>query len=129
MRYPEHLTKEKAIELHRLLWNYIADESERTGTMILKSDAFEHFEWPNVKALCWCCKYCDFKCSKCPIEWPQESCVNEDSPFNKWRNAKERIYMCSADDEVRYQKYLKLYIKYAREIANLPERKKQDGRK
>lgn len=37
------LTKEECVRRHRLLWNYIADESERTGEMITKVDAFEHF--------------------------------------------------------------------------------------
>lgn len=128
-RYPlkitRQLTKEKAIELHRQLWNYIADESERTGKIVSKSDAFYHFGWGyNVQALCWCCQYCDFGCGKCPIEWPDGSCIATDtSLFNKWRYAKERIYMCLENDEVDYKKYLKRYIKYAREIANLPERK------
>lgn len=123
MRYPEHLTKEKAIKLHRQLWNYIADESERTGQMVSKSYAFYHFGWGyNVKALCWCCEYCNSICSNCPVDWDANSCTGTRSPYDRWHDMQELCLVYDGQNADLYKKYLKLYIKLAREIANLPER-------
>ena len=127
------LTKEKAIELHRKLWNYIADESEKQGRIISKKEAFEHFGWKYVRNWCWCCRYTENKtwkinpeiviygsllCSSyCPLIWPQDAfkCLSVDSPFVKW----SKIENLSIKDWYDLQDA----IKYAREIANLPERK------
>ena len=129
MRYPEQLTKEEAIKRHRQLWNYIADESERTGKPVSKKQAFAYFGWSfQTKSLCWCCEYCGSRCHMCPIEWPDyDGCIwNPASPYHKLRLA-ENLYDAYASDAYRNpqkaEKYLKDYIKYAREIANLPERK------
>lgn len=123
MRYPEHLTKEKAIELHRQLWNYIADESERTEKMVSKSYAFYHFGWGyNVKTLCWCCEYCNSICSNCPVDWGANNCMDTRSPFDRWHDMQELCLIYDGKNENLYKKYLKLYIKLARQIANLPER-------
>lgn len=45
MSIKEKLTKGEAIRRHRLMWNYIADESARTRTRINKVDALYHFGW------------------------------------------------------------------------------------
>lgn len=127
MRYPEHLTKEKAIELHRQLWNYIADESERTGKVTSKEDTFEHFEWKgDVIAHCWCCEYANRSCMNCPIAWPRGmSCtIGLDSVYIRWVNAAQMCYTYEdGNEKVKYKQWLNVYIKCAREIANLPERK------
>lgn len=127
MRYPEHLTKEKAIELHRQLWNYIADESERTGKIVTKIDAFKHFGWRyDIKALCWCCEYCGYHCYMCPIEWPgNDGCLcSAKSPYYKLTLAEDfyNSYTSILPNLKKAIKYLNDYIKYSREIANLPEK-------
>ena len=82
----EELTREEAIRRHRLMWNWIADETEKTGEPIDKSDAFKHFGWDEyeVRSSCWCCEWVyskwkwnlDFDrvgyklaCSCCPLDW------------------------------------------------------------
>lgn len=129
MRYPEQLTKEEAIKRHRQLWTYIADESEKTGKPVSKKQAFTYFGWSLwAKSLCWCCECCGYHCHLCPIEWPgNDGCIwNPASPYHKLRVA-ENLYFAYASDAYRNpqkaEECLKDYIKYAREIANLPERK------
>lgn len=80
----EELTREEAIRRHRLMWNWIADETEKTGEPIDKSDAFKHFGWGGSKVLssCWCREWAhwernldlykdNFKslCFYCPLDW------------------------------------------------------------
>lgn len=128
------LTKEKALELHRQLWNYIADESERQGRIVSKKEAFNHFGWPGIAQYCWCCEfsiqklrnfdkehgYVDirWKCDFCPIIWKDEYfiCVSLFSPFHSWD------YLYNKGDKADWYD-VQDAIKYAREIANLPERK------
>lgn len=128
MRYKEELTKEKALEYHRQLWNYIADESERTGKPVNKKQAFIHFGWSlRTKSLCWCCEYCGAHCYMCPVEWPgNDGCLcSAKSPYYKLTLAEDFYNMYKNDypDHRKAVKCLNDYIKYAREIANLPERK------
>lgn len=126
------------LRLHRKLWNWIADETERTHKCVDKWGAFEHFGWNCIDGTCWCCKYVGWKrkyqpsktgCENlCPIEWPDyDGCIwNPASPYHKLGVA-ENLYDTYASDAYRNpqkaEKYLNDYIKYAREIANLPERK------
>lgn len=118
----EGLTKEKSIELHRQLWNYIADETLNQKRCISKEEAFEHFGWPlRTCAMCWCCEY-SFNitglsvdcCANCPILWGNENqlsslrCVQCNGMFAKWIDA-FRSY-----NHVEASKLAKL-------IAELPE--------
>ena len=113
----------KTIELHRQLWNYIADETEKQKRVVLKSDAFKHFGWSlDVYAFCWCCEYVKnysslHPCSKrCPIKWPGGHCCDDRSPFSDWDACLKRYYTWhDTRDEV-----IKEAAKAAREIANLP---------
>ena len=126
------LTKEKALELHRQLWNYIADESEKQERIVSKVEAFIHFGWPNIRQWCWCCEYAEkqfrkeethcppyqTRCSVCPVVWNKTDscCVHCDSPYNIWN------WLYEKGDKADWYD-LQNAIKYAREIANLPERK------
>lgn len=116
----EDLTRKRAIEEHRKMWNWIADETEKRNKIITKEDYFaEHSGLricgyvPNIN--CWCCEYVIFNssgCKSCPILWLLDdkykyaTCTDEQSPFHKW--AESISIMVRAH--------------YAREIANLPER-------
>lgn len=114
------LTKSQAIEEHRKMWNWIADETERRREVVFKEDYFGCFGFDTSKTpqyMCWCCEYtkCYVGCNKCPIEWPYNDvynsmclCLREGSPYAKWSNA------------VRFRAYQSA-AKYARAIANLPE--------
>ena len=139
----EKLTREEAICRHRLMWNWIADETEKTGEPINKSDAFKHFGWDEyeVRSSCWCCEWVyskwkwnlDFdrvgyklSCSCCPLDWSngekeilKATCSNIMSNDGHMKNG---LY----DQRVNVTFYEKDPIKASkitRIIANLPEKK------
>lgn len=118
----EGLTKEKTIELHRKLWNYIADESEKQGRIIEKIDAFDHFGWDKyISFYCWCCEYDDQHnqdCSSCPIKWPGGRCTMPESPYTIYRNCNYDFLFWHDKNKENVEKA----VKAAREIANLPEK-------
>lgn len=110
----EGLTKEEVVRRHRMLWNYIADESERSGVPVSKYTAV-HELWPGLPQFvpmndCWACEGSD-TCDSCIIKWPGGDCGgprNFKGLYVKWLRAYNR------ND-------LKAHINIAREIANLPE--------
>ena len=119
------LTKKEAIKRHRKMWNWIADETERTGKFCDKYDYFDVMKIPRgdcPRALCYCCEYAiqqntgGFigRCKYCPLDWDSESdefmCYDgkqflEQGLFARWKMA--------VDIEER--------VDLAREIANLRE--------
>lgn len=102
------LTKEEAIKRHRMLWNWIADETLRQKRFVTKWEAFAHFGWPDILNHCWCCEYSGAGCNLCLVDWGTGyGCEINGSPYLLWHNS--RSYEDTA--------------KYAREIANLPERR------
>lgn len=113
----EGLTKEEAIKRHRMLWNYIADESERIGVSISKYEALRAL-WPDLPpnkpmSDCWACETTAAidDCTSCLIKWPGGDCGSYRNPhglYIKWDRA------CLNRD-------VKEAVKLAREIANLPE--------
>lgn len=121
-----NLSKQEAIKRHRLMWNWIADETKRQGRCIDKAEVFKHFGWENIEINndCWCCEYDDNKnalgyycdCAYCPLDWSdKEGCANkyDTGLFDKWLIAME----LNDYENAHY---------YARQIANLPERKFED---
>lgn len=138
----EELTREEAIRRHRLMWNWLADETEKTGEPIIKSDAFNHFGWKaaDVFALCWCCE-CDwayrksdvnfFKddqhtlCSYCPLDWS-----NGEKKILKATCSKIMTKDGYLNAGLYKQWFFRIYregdyaeaSKLARIIANLPEK-------
>ena len=131
------LIRRKYLEMHRKLWNWIADETKRTRMCVYKFNAFVHFGWRvDINNFCWACKYTRWKeqyCSKreeyvdgncseyCLIDWGRDAatglplaCANMDpitcSAYDNWSDAFKANNWENA-------------AKYAREIANLPERK------
>lgn len=117
------LTKQQAIEGHRKMWNWIADEIERGKYVcIIRELKFFYCIANNLilRQNCFCCEYNSgyYDCSRCPLDWIEtlHCCDNEDSLYNRVKDA----------DTWQEQADL------ARQIANLPERKdeeKEDGRK
>lgn len=115
------LTKQQAIELHRKLWNYIADETERTKRCISKLTAMQQLgvNPDSVANCCFCCEYAsqfDWPltiCAGCPIEWPKLYTYGETrcscSYYASWTHA-----YCSEEYAAA--------ARFARIIAELPER-------
>lgn len=109
------MTKQQAIEEHRKMWNWIADNTLELGVKVPKSLYFKANLYPAFdipKNLCFCCEYAyeveyeGLSCHICPIQWENDFCLCCGSAFFKWSN------------EMNYKKAAKL----ARKIANLPER-------
>lgn len=136
MSIKEKLTKEEAIRRHRLMWNYIADESARTRTRIDKRDALIHFGWEKMPFnLCWCCEYVSLNyytlcCGHCPLDFAKGNAngvkycstgytdangTHQDGLYTKWNFIR---WLDSCDSEK-----LDEYINLAKRIANLPEKK------
>lgn len=119
------------LRLHRKLWNWIADETERTHKCVDKWDAFNHFGWrKSIDAQCWACQYIrwrrKYRPSKidcddlCIVDWGvsertgKNMCCVFNAPFNL--SAFELWDACLCDQDWRKA------AKAARIIANLPER-------
>lgn len=119
------LTKKQAIELHRDMWNCIADEIERSKKVLdifgLKRRYCKTAGFGRVMFNCFLCEYAGHvaesyanMCSYCPLEW--------ESKFNEFMcehniNAGDGLWLKCCDAET-WQEQAAL----ARQIANLPER-------
>ena len=124
------LTKEEAIERHRLMWNWISEETLKQKRCVTKEEVFKHFGWPlTVHSCCWCCEYVSSisyigKCDRCPLVWK----INDEEmayccdvyPIlgsqsrNGWYSLWCDAYWGSEYERASY---------YAKRIAELPERK------
>lgn len=109
------LAKKEAIRRHRLMWNWIADETEKRGRCVTKEEAFKHFCWRMASMDCWCCEYDSCHISdccgvNCIIVWPGTSCAigpyDGDGLYTRWCNTREPSESAAL----------------ARQIAELPER-------
>lgn len=133
------LTKEQAIEEHRKMWNWIADQYEEgraTDIYTLKSEYMgEYMEETELEERpfhnCFCCEYASEKvdsmisrphrCTQCPVIWGTEihshffACEHSFSAYGKLKKESDKFNKLDVDSE--------LCARFAREIANLPERK------
>lgn len=107
------MTKKEAIAKHRKLWTWIADSTKAKKKCVWKSQYFKYIN-ENPTSYCYCCEYVkehSNNCKDCPVIWggsKKEKCAENE--HKKWIKA-----VCNGD----WQKA----EKYARIIANLPERK------
>ena len=126
------LTKEQAIEEHREMWNWIADQYEEgcvMGIHALKSEYLRETELEGrLLHNCFCCEYArekdivsvHYRCMQCPVIWGTEvyshtfACEHFFSPYEKLKEESCKPDKLDVDSE--------LCARFAREIANLPER-------
>ncbi|MGN0180806.1 MAG: hypothetical protein ACI4DP_00070 [Candidatus Ornithomonoglobus sp.] len=117
----KELTRERAIQLHRRLWRWIALKTLKEKRIVSK-DEFPMFKdnTHNAECLCYCCEYAKqqeegaihyspTRCVYCPIDWGTDGtdfvhCTN--SIFGGW----ERVGNYRIAAELAFQ------------IAALPER-------
>ena len=90
------LTKQRAIQKHRKMWNWIAKETKEKKKKVTKSDYFKHCYIPMLfrpKNECYLCNYVKQKCHICPLDWGGLGCVHKsgnfefDGLFWKWFNS------------------------------------------
>ena len=130
------LTREQAIAEFRKMWNWIADETEKREDAVEKKEYFKENNLGIVANDCFLCEY-DWQaesdeedsCYNCPINFGEVAeydedgyrnrpCVDaEDSPYMKWSDHLLDMEMFGKGHEA--------LAKYAREVANLPEREEQ----
>lgn len=122
------LSKQQAIKEHRKMWNWIADEIEKTGHEVTKYDYLRQSEYAyeRIRADCFLCDYIrntgDGLCGHCPLVWYKDDdrfvgrtmCIDPKSPYFK--------YLLHDTKGKTYEEWVKESSKYAREIANLPIR-------
>lgn len=132
------LTKEQAIQEHRKMWNWIADQYRYGNNMqlsVLKKFYLKNiYGDTSVAAHYFACAYAGtnndpfvhyrFNCIKCPLQWPtyKRSGLTEGFCIDKYASMDEMglygILIClQAELSIQEKEYI------AREIANLPERK------
>jgi len=124
------LTKKEAIREYRKMWNWIADETERTGECKSQEDYLK-FVGIAPKDLANECFLCEYSKSKCPTN-ECSFCPLDFKSYIKMNCSCRSI----VDDEdnglyVKYKEYLAFediygVIDTAREIANLSERTNKD---
>ena len=99
-------------ELHKRLWNWIADKTLELKRKVGKEEYFEAMGIPAEEIPeneCYACEKCNVRCSNCPIDWsPTKLCFFSESIYKDWRSCPDTDYETAA--------------KLAREIANLPWR-------
>lgn len=112
---------DEAVANHRKMWNWIAEETLRRKHFVSKEDYFDSIgldidEWPICN--CYCCEYAGVDCSFCPLKWttgkgdPCPVCYNM-GQFGRWKDA------------IKFNDWEEAEI-VAKEIANLPERERNE---
>lgn len=112
------LTKEEAIRRHRMMWEWIGEETLRKKACATETEALEFFGWNprNIYSYDWCCEYAHGNCNYCAVKWPAKdidvACVSYygNGLYDLWYKSVER-------DDWRTAAYYALYI------SMLPERK------
>ena len=129
------LTKQKAIEEHRKMWNWIAEQYENGSTeeaYMLKEQYCRDHGYFIISNECFCCEYdnqvannvCD-GCKYCPLLWGTESKTSDFFCEYKDTGLWTRMWQLT-----RYGSTILEHIeaaKIARQIANLPERPDKQG--
>lgn len=126
------LTKEQALEEHRKMWNWIAGQYENRRVGDVHGLKFEYMVEKELGERplhnCFCCEYAiqkrakahRYRCLDCPVIWGTEvydeffPCEHFLSAYQKLMDESSKFDKCDVNSE--------LCARFAREIANLPER-------
>lgn len=103
------MTRQEAIENHKKMWNWIADETIKQNRKVFKNEylRINSYEHMFILHRCFLCEYTQNQCCICPILWGSYDCYSSElSLYRRWRVEKD-VIECA---------------KLANEIANLPER-------
>ena len=125
------LSRRKALQEHKKMWNWIADEIEKTGLPVGKYEYLcksgnEYYQ--RLRSDCFLCEYTrsnnDGSCKHCPVIWYEDDdkfkslvfvpCIDPKSPYYK--------FLMHDIKGIKYEEWLKRRVEYARLVANLPER-------
>lgn len=119
-----NLTRAQAIEEHRKMWHWIADETAKKQKAFRPEDYLKKF-YPD-KMICWssfCCEYANpimnENCDRCPIDW--KSTADRYMCGNKDNNVSGKGFLERWLHAVDYGDYF-MATHYAALIAELPSR-------
>lgn len=113
------LTKKRAIELHRDMWNNIADTIEKYKKTVdvekAKSDFCRSYGYGSrIMNNCFLCEYSEFSsCKNCPVMWGDSV---RDTCTLLYGHGMGLYY------QVKFEGTWKGQAELARKIANLPEK-------
>lgn len=128
------LTRERAIQEHRKMLNWIADQYENHTDIFQSCKCIQELKtkyittqtfYDKIMSGCFCCDYVfshGRTCSSCPIDWGSSSLSNmclfrdEDHKLNLYGVLQPQWFM-DMSEETRLE-----CAAIARQIANLPER-------
>lgn len=127
------MTREQAIEEHRKMWRWIADQYRKGRNEFITSLKEEYitkiFGEEDIRNDCFCCEYAKnqadihecMMCDCCPIEWKSHvelfPCIDR-YKVDDFKGLYECTFFLSSD----VSKTRNEIIRLAEEIANLPER-------
>lgn len=109
------MTKKEAVENHRKMWRWIAEETLREKRKVYKYEYLlklygHQYEYDDICNECFCCEYAsqftNDECHICPVVWPTGFCGARDGLYAKFVDTKS----------------LKQRAEIARVISELPER-------
>lgn len=128
------LTKEKAIEEHRKMWNWIANELLKPETQTHNLSVYDlktkycNKHGVNILHNCWCCEYdyqfADDTCMNCPLIWGTESELEDYFCEGDMDKTIEGLWSI-ADEHSNHGEY-EGASKLARQIANLLEKESEE---
>lgn len=137
--------KQEAIQNHRKMWNWIADEIEKdplkySSLSDLKENYFQINNLPEIQCDCFCCEYVDkykggwYKtksCVNCPLIWGNEEIINDDGYcFCEGFSLEDDMSINYEEErgpygkcvDAIYESNYKEAARQARIVANLPEK-------
>lgn len=89
------MTKQEAVENHRKLWRWIAEQTREQKRIVDKVEYFRVFNLKRVTNNCYCCEYVktsvagaeDMNCELCPIIWSNDVKLycEDDAEYTEWR--------------------------------------------
>lgn len=109
------MTKKEAVENHRKMWRWIAEETLKRKRKVFKGEYLlqlydNQLIYEDITNECFCCEYVSQfiydVCDRCPITWPGGCCNGENGLYEKFT----------------YANSLEQCAKIARIISELPER-------
>lgn len=135
------LTKEQAIQEHRKMWNWIADQYKKRSKADINNLKCMYLHAKNMEGIyghCFLCHYAGnnesshgnyaFNCDQCLLQWPvpKDSNIEDGYCVDKYNlNDNYGLYgmLLEGHNESGEKLVFKEKENIARQIANLPERK------
>ncbi|MFR2774838.1 MAG: hypothetical protein ACLTBR_03295 [Anaerostipes sp.] len=127
----EKLTKEKAIKMHREMWNWIANKIKLSGKIVDRLYYFRSVQAiPDDRpdSLCYCCEYAMQqnggenvgRCKYCPLDW--DSKCDEFMCLDVIQGGDYKGLLAQWDTEMIYLDKIERTVQIAEKITNLKER-------